>query len=211
MERLICLVMGYAFGLIQTGYLFGKIVMHQDIRNFGSGNAGSTNTLRTYGLKAALIVFIGDCGKAILAMALARLLFAGSPDTDLLAMYAAWGVTLGHDYPCYLNFKGGKGIASMAGILTAMSWKITVVCLIIFITTVAATRYVSLGSILVSIAFAVMNVLFCRGGLYQVQPACRTEFYIISIGLCALAIWRHRSNIARLLAGTENKIGQKKK
>ena len=117
MERLICIVIGYIFGLIQSGYLYGK-ANHMDIRQYGSGNAGSTNVLRVMGKKAGAIVFLGDFFKAVLAMAVCRLLFKGNADVDLLALYAGLGVTLGHNFPFYLKFKGGKGIACMAGIMT---------------------------------------------------------------------------------------------
>ena len=119
MERLICIVIGYIFGLIQSGYLYGK-ANHMDIRQYGSGNAGSTNVLRVMGKKAGAIVFLGDFFKAVFAMAVCRLLFKGNADVDLLALYAGLGVTLGHNFPFYLKFKGGKGIACMAGIMTAM-------------------------------------------------------------------------------------------
>lgn len=111
MERLVCVAIGYLFGLFQTAYIYGKL--HGiDIRNYGSGNAGTTNTLRVLGTKAGLIVLAGDILKCILAIAAVRLLFAGGVHEDmyyLLAMYAALGAILGHDYPFYLGFKGGKG------------------------------------------------------------------------------------------------------
>ena len=125
MERVISLLIGYVFGLLQSGYLYGKFVKNTDIRQHGSGNAGSTNILRVFGVKSALIVFLGDFFKAVVAMFIARKLFGGTGNGDLYAMYAGLGVTLGHDFPFYMNFKGGKGIASMAGILTAMDLRIT--------------------------------------------------------------------------------------
>ena len=122
MERLVCVAIGYLFGLFQTAYIYGKL--HGiDIRNYGSGNAGTTNTLRVLGTKAGLIVLAGDILKCILAIAAVRLLFAGGVHEDmyyLLAMYAALGAILGHDYPFYLGFKGGKGIAATAGLILAI-------------------------------------------------------------------------------------------
>ena len=210
MERILCLGIGYLFGLIQSGYWYGK-TKHMDIRQHGSGNAGSTNVLRVMGVKAALIVFLGDFFKAVIAMTLVRFLFQGSGlGTDLLAMYAGLGVTLGHNFPCYLHFKGGKGIASMAGILTAMDFRIMVVCLVIFAGTVAITRFVSLGSILVSIAFCSLLIYFGSQGSYAVTPKYLPELYGLGIVLMCMAIWRHRANMKRLLTGTENKIGVNK-
>ncbi|HAE80264.1 MAG: glycerol-3-phosphate 1-O-acyltransferase PlsY [Clostridium sp.] len=211
MERVISLLIGYVFGLLQSGYLYGKFVKNTDIRQHGSGNAGSTNILRVFGVKSALIVFLGDFFKAVVAMFIARKLFGGTGNGDLYAMYAGLGVTLGHDFPFYMNFKGGKGIASMAGILTAMDLRITAVCLLIFVAVVYLTRFVSLGSILVSIAFGVMNIYFCWKGYYNVLPGNCPEVYAITLFLTGLAIQRHHANIGRLLSGTENKISFSKK
>ena len=211
MERVISLLIGYVFGLLQSGYLYGKFVKNTDIRQHGSGNAGSTNILRVLGVKSALIVFLGDFFKAVVAMFIARKLFGGTGNGDLYAMYAGLGVTLGHDFPFYMNFKGGKGIASMAGILTAMDLRITAVCLLIFVAVVYLTRFVSLGSILVSIAFGVMNIYFCWKGYYNVLPGNCPEVYAITLFLTGLAIQRHHANIGRLLSGTENKISFSKK
>lgn len=211
MERVISLLIGYVFGLLQSGYLYGKFVKNTDIRQHGSGNAGSTNILRVFGVKSALIVFLGDFFKAVVAMFIARKLFGGTGNGDLYAMYAGLGVTLGHDFPFYMNFKGGKGIASMAGILTAMDLRITAVCLLIFVAVVYLTRFVSLGSILVSIAFGVMNIYFCWKGYYNVLPGNCPEVYAITLFLTGLAIQRHHANIGRLLSGTENKISFTKK
>ena len=200
MERVISLLIGYVFGLLQSGYLYGKFVKNTDIRQHGSGNAGSTNILRVFGVKSALIVFLGDFFKAVVAMFIARKLFGGTGNGDLYAMYAGLGVTLGHDFPFYMNFKGGKGIASMAGILTAMDLRITAVCLLIFVAVVYLTRFVSLGSILVSIAFGVMNIYFCWKGYYNVLPGNCPEVYAITLFLTGLAIQRHHANIGRLLS-----------
>ena len=209
MERLICIVIGYAFGLIQSGYLYGRL-NHMDIRQYGSGNAGSTNVLRVMGKKAGAIVFLGDFFKAVIAMSVCRLLFRESADLDLLALFAGVGVTLGHNFPFYLKFKGGKGIASMAGIMTAMDFRITLTCFVLFVITVFLTRYVSLGSILVAVTFFADLVIFESMGSYRVSMQSRMQFYALGAVLMCMAIWRHRSNIQRLLSGTENKLGAKK-
>lgn len=206
MERLISLVIGYAFGLIQSGYLYGRF-KRVDIRQHGSGNAGSTNVLRVMGKKAALIVFLCDFFKAVIAMLLVRLLFKNSADADLFSLYAGLGVTLGHNFPVYLHFKGGKGIAAMAGIMTAMDLRITLICFVVFTGSVLLTRYVSLGSILVSIAFFISLLVFEQMGSYSVAAPQRPEFYLLGAVLMCMAVWRHRANIRRLLSGTENKLG----
>lgn len=214
MERLICLAVGYGFGLIQSGYLYGKS-KNMDIRQYGSGNAGSTNVLRVMGKKAGAIVFLGDFFKAVIAVCLMRFIFGPHMlkvmNDDLLALYAGLGVTLGHNFPFYLKFKGGKGIACMAGIMTAMDIRITLTCFVIFAAIVFFTRYVSLGSILVSITFFIELVLFGQMGSYSLSKAALPEFYALGAVLMGLAIWRHRANIKRLLSGTENKVGASKK
>ena len=213
MERLICLGIGYAFGLIQLGYLYGRS-KGLDIRQYGSGNAGSTNVLRVMGAKAGAAVFLGDFFKAVFAMGAAQFLFGhgdGAANSALWAMYAGVGVTLGHNFPFYLHFRGGKGIACLAGILSTMDLRIMVSCMLVFGLAVGITRYVSLGSILVSLVFLAELIFFGSQGSYQVTEACFPEFCILGAFLTFMAIWRHRANIKRLLSGTENKLGAKKK
>ena len=117
MERIICLIVGYAFGLIETGYIYGRF-KNTDIRQHGSGNAGTTNALRTFGTKGGAITFIGDLLKAVLACCLVWVVFhfMGIEPVKMYMMYTGIGVILGHDFPFYLGFKGGKGIASSAGV-----------------------------------------------------------------------------------------------
>ena len=110
MERLICLAIGYVCGLFQTGYLVGRM-SHVDIRKKGSGNAGTTNALRVLGWKAGLMTFAGDVIKCVAAFLIVRFMYQGNDSLPLLALYAGAGVTLGHNFPFYMNFKGGKGIA----------------------------------------------------------------------------------------------------
>ena len=213
MERLICLGIGYAFGLIQSGYLYGRS-KGLDIRQYGSGNAGSTNVLRVMGAKAGAAVFLGDFFKAVFAMGAAQFLFGhgdGAANSALWAMYAGVGGTLGHNFPFYLHFRGGKGIACLAGILSTMDLRIMVSCMLVFGLAVGITRYVSLGSILVSLVFLAELIFFGSQGSYQVTEACFPEFCILGAFLTFMAIWRHRANIKRLLSGTENKLGAKKK
>ena len=211
MERILCLLTGYVFGLFQTGYLYGKM-HHIDIRQYGSGNSGTTNALRVMGKKAGLLVFMGDFLKTVSACLLVRLVMKGDPSVDLYVLYAGLGVVLGHNFPFYLHFKGGKGIASMAGILVSMDWRVTLVCASLFLGAVILTRYVSLGSILVVTAFFIQMVFFGLGGDYAVAEGDRMEFFAVAGVLMVMAIWRHKANIRRLLKGTENKLwGNKEK
>lgn len=212
LSRIICLAIGYVLGLFQTGYIYGK-AHNIDIRQHGSGNAGTTNTLRTLGWKAGAITFLGDLCKAMLAVLIAWLLFHESqPEAvKVLQMYAGLGAVLGHNYPCYLKFKGGKGIACTAGVVISCFWQIVPICLLLFVGAVLLTKYVSLGSILIAIAYFIQLVVFTQLGIVQVSDAYRTELYIVGAVFSLLAIWRHRENIKRLLNGTENKFGMKKK
>lgn len=212
MERLICLVIGYICGLFQTGYIYGKL-HHIDIRQHGSGNAGTTNAIRTLGWKAGVITFLGDCLKCVFAVFVAWLLFGKSHERmfELLAMYAGVGAVLGHNFPFYLQFKGGKGIAATAGILLAVNPKVAIVAYLTFIVIVVATRYVSLGSIILVIMFAIGMVV--QGELFGTTLTVpeRYELYALSIFLTILAIYKHKENIKRLLHGTENKLSFSKK
>lgn len=209
--RIIAVAIGYVFGLFQTGYFYGKS-KGIDIRNEGSGNAGTTNTLRVLGWKAGLITFLGDAFKAIFAVLLVKVLFQEKyPEwISILELYAGFGAVLGHNFPFYLNFKGGKGIACTAGMIASVCPLAVPVCLILFVGTIAITRYVSLGSILVVTAYLIQVIIFGQKGIITLEASYLQEFYVISACFTVMGIWRHRANIKRLLNGTENKLGAKK-
>lgn len=208
--RVIAVAIGYVFGLFQTGYLYGKS-QGIDIRNEGSGNAGTTNSLRVLGVKAGLITFVGDLFKAIFAVLLVQFLFGKTyPDAvKILGLYAGFGAVLGHNFPFYLKFKGGKGIACTSGMILAVCPLAAPICLFLFIVSIAITRYVSLGSILVVVSYLVQVIVFGQLGYLHIDAAYLPEFYIVSACFTAMALWRHRANIKRLLTGTENKFGMK--
>lgn len=211
MERLISLGIGYLFGIFQTAYIYGKM-NGIDIREHGSGNAGTTNALRVLGKKAGVIVLLGDVAKTVLAVVTVRLLFR-QQDADwlpLLGMYAAAGAILGHNFPVQLGFRGGKGIACTAGLVLTLGPIVTVLEAATFLLTVLLTRYVSLGSIFVVIELVVVLVVLGQNGYYGMSQGHRMEFYAISVLLACMAIYRHRANIVRLLHGTESRIFQKK-
>lgn len=206
-QRLIAIAIGYAFGLFQTGYFYGK-ARHDDIRNHGSGNAGTTNTLRTFGIKAGIIVFAGDLFKAMIAIWVIWMMYHNQyPDSVRLLMeYAGLGAVLGHNFPFYLGFKGGKGIACTSGFILAFYLPIAPICLALFIAAVVITRYVSLGSLLVVTSFLIQLFVFGHLGMIPVANYYLPEVYIVGIAFTALAFWMHRANIKRLLQGTESKI-----
>ncbi|WP_099467672.1 glycerol-3-phosphate 1-O-acyltransferase PlsY [Konateibacter massiliensis] len=210
MERLVCILIGYVCGLFQTGYIYGKI-KHVDIRQMGSGNAGTTNALRTLGFKAGLITFLGDCLKAVLAAFVVRKLFGSSNQdiTPLLVMYAGLGTVLGHNFPFYLGFKGGKGIAATAGMILSFNGPMAIIGFFTFVITVAVTRYVSLGSLLLMAGFLIELFIFGSMGNFGLAQPYLYELYAVGIVLTALAFYRHRQNIVRLANKTERKLGQK--
>lgn len=201
---MICLVVGYVCGCFSTGYFVGK-ANNIDIRSHGSGNAGATNTLRTLGLKAGAITFFGDALKAAIPIIAFRLMFPDiEPLWQLYGLYLAIGVTLGHNFPFYLNFKGGKGIAVMGGTIFAIAgWEATLVTLAVFGVIVYFTKYVSLGSLIIAWILPIYMFLF-----FRTSPVF-LHMMILCMFITVLAYIRHRGNIKRLLNGTERKLGEK--
>lgn len=208
--RLAALAIGYLFGTFQTGYIYGKL-KGIDIRNFGSGNTGATNSLRTFGWKGGVVTFVGDCLKAILAIVVVKMLFGESFEGNvrILELYAGMGAVLGHNFPFYLKFKGGKGIACTLAVAFAVCPGTVPVCLTVFFLCLALSRYVSLGSILMVLLFMIQVFVFNFYGVLGMTGNEVIEFNILAFIFCAMAIIRHRANIVRLINGTENKIGQK--
>ena len=209
MLRILLLIIGYFIGNIETGYIFGKL-NKMDIRNYGSGNAGATNTLRVLGPKAGLIVFFGDFCKSLIPCLVVRYIFRDNVSLSYVYMlYIGLGVVLGHNFPFYLGFKGGKGVASTAGIIMALDYRIAFVCLAIFILIVAITRYVSLASIVVMIIFIGMSHMLVKTNYGFTDGSSPMEFRLLIVIIGFLSIFMHRANIKRLLNGTENKIRKK--
>lgn len=211
MERLISLGIGYLFGIFQTAYIYGKM-NGIDIREHGSGNAGTTNALRVLGKKAGVIVLLGDVAKTVLAVVAVRLLFHRQ-DADwlpLLGMYAAAGAVLGHNFPVQLGFKGGKGIACTAGLILTLGPLVTALEASAFLLIVFLTGYVSLGSIFVVIELVIVLAVLGQNGYYGMSQGYLMEFYAIGVLLACMAIYRHRANIVRLMKGTESRIFRKK-
>ena len=200
---IVCLIIGYIFGLFQTGYLYGKILYGVDVRKYGSGNAGTTNTIRTLGKPAGYIVFLGDGLKAVFAILLVRyVIFPGLPQTDLLALITGFGVVLGHDFPFYMHFQGGKGIATTGGVMFTLDIRMAIIAAIVFALIFFTTRYVSVGSLAITALFPFMLLIFFPG-----QPL----MFAGGLLFTAMAWWRHKANIIRLKNGTENRFERKKK
>ncbi|MFQ9934511.1 MAG: glycerol-3-phosphate 1-O-acyltransferase PlsY [Lachnospiraceae bacterium] len=219
--RIICILIGYIFGLFQTGYIYGKL-KQVDIREYGSGNAGTTNAMRVLGKKAGIITYIGDMLKGVIAGCIVRLLCAyvfdiGTGDEFLsmeyiLIMYAGLGVVLGHNYPFYMSFKGGKGIAASSGVIISLFYlPVMLIDLVTFVSVTAISKYVSLGSIcLMTVHFVSVLIFVMTGCINAGNAGFPGEFLLLTFLFCALAIYKHRGNISRLIKGTERKIGEKK-
>lgn len=206
MERVICLVIGYVFGLFQTSYIYGKL--HGiDIRDYGSGNAGTTNTLRVLGRKAGILVLAGDIIKCILAVVVSGLIFDKTyPDMIyLLKIYAAAGAILGHNFPFYLRFKGGKGIAATAGMILSFHPYFIPVAVVVFFGIFFTTHYVSLGSLILYAVFFIEMVVLGQIGIFGMTQPLLNELYIVTAVLTVMAYYKHKENIKRLLSGTERK------
>lgn len=206
MVRVLCVLIGYVFGCFQTAYIYGKI-KGIDIRKQGSGNAGTTNTLRVLGPKAAAIVLFCDIIKTGLAMTLVRFVFKEqySDIMALLVTYTAAGSILGHNFPFYLKFKGGKGIACTAGFIIFMHPYMILPEIITFFGIFFTTHFVSLGSLLVQIVMVIELVILGQNGIFEMSQAALNEMYILASLLALLAFWGHRANIDRLIHKNERK------
>ena len=197
---LIIIITAYLLGNISTSYIVAKRLAGVDIRTQGSGNAGSTNVLRILGKKAGALTFIGDVLKGLIAVLIARFIAYGANLDDTTCAYiAVVAVVLGHNYPVFLGFKGGKGVATSLGSMLGMNPLVALLCLGFFIIIVAITKYVSLGSILgIGLSPVIMMINHNNKGVLV------TLFLTISV------VITHKENIKRLLNGTERKLGQKK-
>ena len=193
---LVCLILGYLIGSLNFAIIYSKL-KGDDIRNHGSGNAGATNVLRTYGKLPAALVFLLDISKGIIAILLARSVFDGM----IYDCSAALGAVLGHNFPIYYKFAGGKGVSTSLAVLLTLHYPTALVAMASFIIVVLITKYVSLSSILAAVSAIIASFIFFRLDIFSV--------FCTVIGV--LCIVRHRSNIKRLLEGTENKLGQKRK
>lgn len=206
MIRVACLVIGYIFGAFQSAFFYGKL--HGiDIREHGSGNAGTTNTLRVLGTKAGAIVFAGDMLKSILAIVLVRNLIVPSYTEleYLLVFYTGAGCVLGHNFPFYMGFKGGKGIATTGGIMVASNMWYFPIGFLLFFGNFFITHLVSLGSLLLYTGFFVQTIVMGEMGVFNTSRPVLYEIYFIVFLLTVMAFFKHRSNISRLIHGNERK------
>lgn len=213
---ILCLVVGYGFGLIPTGLIVGKLY-NVDLRNTGSHNTGMTNAMRSVGLVGGLITFIGDMAKCWIAVAICVNIIAPYlPGHEfIIVLLTGLGTTLGHNFPFYMNFKGGKGIAVAGALYIALSfyggWMIFVISILTFLVVTILTKYVSLGSLVALTVVFITTILF--GQLDMIEGLLledRIYAYIITAILVVLAFIMHRENIKRLINGNENKFSIRK-
>ncbi len=212
---IIMIVVPYLLGGINTSIIITKIKTGKDIRSMGSGNAGLTNTLRTQGKSTAIIVLLGDVAKAVLAIWAVRLsfLYIGGIDTTNIALQMNWVgyvatfmVIVGHVFPVYYGFKGGKGVLAAISAIFTLDWRSAVILLSVFLILIAITRYVSLGSCIASSLFTVTALIWCCFVDNDPSWIINVVFATLSAGLI---VFMHRGNIHRLLTHTEKKLGEK--
>ncbi len=201
---IIVTIIAYLLGSISFSVIISKKMAGFDVRQKGSGNAGTTNVLRTVGKKASIITLICDILKGVVAVLvayIAGLIVKEGIDKALLIQLAGIAVILGHTFPIFFQFKGGKGIATALGVLLVTNWNIGLICLVFALVLMILTKMVSLGSIAAAILFPVL-ITFMPHNNYLVDG----NYIIYSILLAVLVVFNHRENVKRLLSGTENKI-----
>lgn len=206
---IIVAILAYAIGSVNFSVLISRKIAGFDVREKGSGNAGTTNVLRSVGVKAALITLICDILKGIVAVLMAFLIGKMTQNVDraLLVQLAGILVIVGHTFPIFFEFRGGKGIATALGVLLITNWKIGLICLVFALVLIIITRMVSVGSMSSAILFPVLT-LFMGESFIVAQGAFK--YFIYSILLAVFVIFNHRENIKRIMNGTENKISFKK-
>ena len=223
-KLIICAVMSYLLGSVNFSIIISRLYAKSDIRKYGSGNAGATNVLRSIGKVPAAITMAGDMAKVIVAIYVARLIIGEQRYEyfPVLFKYAAgFFCLIGHMYPLYFGFKGGKGVATAAGMILVVDWRIFLILLGIFIIMVAIFRMVSLGSVVVAAVFPFLTYLMytkipkptgvTSAYLDFIYPNQRLIVTLIAIGFAVIVIFKHRKNIKRIIDGTEAKMSKKNK
>ena len=208
---LVCIVIAviaYLIGSINFSIIFSKKFAGFDVREKGSGNAGTTNMLRSVGKKAAAITLICDILKGVVAIGIAILVgqIVNAANKSLLVQVAGIAVVIGHTFPVFFGFKGGKGVATSLGVLIMSNWEIGLICLAVAIVFIALTKMVSLGSCVAAILFMILSY-FIKDNYIVLEGS---GYFIYSVILAIIVLFNHRTNIVRLIKGKENKISFKK-
>ena len=201
-------IIAYLIGSINFSVIISKKMAGFDVREKGSGNAGTTNMLRSVGKKGAAITLICDILKGVVAILIAMLIgWAFKVENQsLLVQIAGIAVVIGHTFPIFFGFKGGKGVATSLGILIMTNWQIGLICLVFGVVLIALTRMVSLGSCTAAVLFPVLTLFISEN---YIVSQC-SGYFVYSVILAIIVLFNHRSNIKRILSGTENKISLKK-
>lgn len=209
---IIMAIIAYLIGSINFSVIISKKVAGFDVREKGSGNAGTTNMLRAVGKKAAAITLICDILKGVVSIGIAIILgnIIKDINRELLIQVAGVAVVLGHTFPVFFGFKGGKGVATSLGILLLSNWQIGLICLVFGIVLIVLTRMVSLASCAAAVLFPVLTLFINEHYTVLTDGKSGSTYFIYSIILAVIVLYNHRSNIKRILSGTENKISLKK-
>lgn len=200
-------IIGYLIGSISASIIVSKFLKHDDIRNHGSKNAGMTNVLRTYGKKYAVITLLGDFFKAVIAVVIGGLIAHYVLKVPYIYGDYVAGIAalMGHIFPIYFGFRGGKGILTTAGVILCMDYRVLIALVAVFLLVALTTKIVSLGSITVAVLYPVFTALFAY---LSKAPVLYDTIFAAIIGI--IVLYMHRENIKRLINGTEHKFGQKK-
>ncbi len=195
MKIFIVILLSYLIGSFSPAFFIGKIFMKIDIREFGSGNAGATNAIRVMGKKLGIATFILDVFKGILAVLISRAIL-GYDGGYIGGIFAV----IGHNWPILIGFKGGKGVATSLGVILILHWPTAIICVLLGLTISLISRFVSLGSIVFLVSTPIVNAI--------ITPEFSKQFFITTLMLALLAIYRHKANFQRIASGTENKFGR---
>lgn len=209
---IIVTIIAYLLGSISFSVIISKKMAGFDVREKGSGNAGSTNMLRSVGKGAALITLLCDVLKGIIAIVISIVIgnIVKDANKELLLQIAGVAVVLGHTFPVFFQFKGGKGVATSLGILLMSNWQIGLICLVFALVLMALTRIVSLGSCAAAVLFPVLTLFINEHYTVLTEGKNGNVYFVYSLILAMIVLYNHRSNIKRLLNGTENKLSFKK-
>lgn len=208
---IIVAIIAYLIGSVNFSILISKKMAGFDVREKGSGNAGTTNMLRSVGKKAAAITLICDILKGVISIVIAIIVgnIAKNLDRELLLQIAGIAVVLGHTFPIFFGFKGGKGVATSLGVLLMSNWQIGLICLVFAVVLMALTRMVSLGSCAAAVLFPVLTLFINQHYTVLTDGKSGRVYFVYSVILAIIVLYNHRSNIKRILSGTENKLSFK--
>lgn len=209
---IIMAIIAYLIGSVNFSVIISKKMAGFDVREKGSGNAGSTNMLRSVGKKAAAITLVCDILKGVVSIGIAMIIGSIVKDInrELLVQIAGILVVVGHTFPVFFGFKGGKGVATSLGVLLISNWQIGLICLVFALVLMALTRMVSLGSCAAAVLFPVLTLFINENYTILTGTKKGSTYFVYSVILAIIVLYNHRSNIKRILNGTENKLSFKK-